>query len=314
MLSYCLTSTPAVVAALSGSCPRVNLTKTVKSVKYVCKRANKQLRWAVQSPARPVSTIPARPVEVLVHRTLSNQTRNTTFQIALQEFPEIAQGVTFEAAATFNVLQLSLYGLNTVKPEFFRVPFNQKSQYEEAVTTFEPFEATVTVSIWRATGFPDSIDLGTGFSLVHTERVATTMASNTQVASAATMNVDLTLGKKIDVTAGSYLIVLGFEWKNLGVLTVRFWGQESGTNTAGGKGGDLTKNCSYVPTADAYPAGRAYAGLGIRSWNGQADSSIGFGTRFAPATAKVTACIVRGEWGNDIFNPGDLDLALLLRS
>ncbi|MFZ9290233.1 MAG: hypothetical protein ACO24R_05165, partial [Ilumatobacteraceae bacterium] len=90
---------------------------------------------ATTTPATTTTTKPA-PTDTVVLRTLTNQKRNTTFQIALQEFPEIAQGIVVDAPITFNVLLASLYGLNTVQPEFFRVPFNQKSLYEKATTTF----------------------------------------------------------------------------------------------------------------------------------------------------------------------------------
>jgi hypothetical protein len=259
------------------------------------------------------STIP-KSQETVVHRTLSDALRNTTFQIALQQFPEIAQGIVLDSPISFNALQMSVFGLNTVKPEFFAVPFNQKSQYEEAKMTFDPFEAMVTVNVLRAPAFGDAIDLSTGFESVHSERVATTIRPNTVPTASAPMNLALQLSKKVELASGFYLIVLSFEWTNLEVLTVRLWGQESGINTAGGKGGDMTKVCTYTPTTDAYPQGRAYAGLGVRQWNGLSSSTIGFGTRFVPATAKVTACIVRGEWGNDIFNPGDLDIALVLKN
>lgn len=308
------------VAASSNSCTRANATKTVAGVRYTCTLVSSKLRWVAKSAkagARTgvvsTTTLP-KPTETVVHRTLSNALRNTTFQIALQQFPELAQGIALDSPITFNSLRMSVYGLNTVKPEFFAVPFNQKSQYEEAKMTFDPFEATVSVNVLRASAFGDAIDVSTGFESIFTERVTTTIRPSAVPTASAPMNLVLPLSKKLELAAGSYLIVLSFEWTNLGVLTVRLWGQESGTNTAGGKGGDLTKACSYTPTTDAYPQGRAYAGLGLRQWNGQADSTIGFGTRFVPATAKVTACIVRGEWGNDIFNPGDLDIALVLKN
>lgn len=308
------------VSASSTSCTSANATKTVAGVRYTCTRVSSKLRWVVKSAKSgsqtgsvSTTTLP-KPTETVVYRTLSNAVRNTTFQIALQQFPELAQGVVLDSSIAFNTLQMSVFGLNTVKPEFFAVPFNQKSQYEEAKMTFDPFEATVTVNVLRAQAFSDVIDLSAGFESIHMERVVTTIRPNAVPTASAPMNLVLPLSKKLELASGSYLIVLSFEWANLGVLTVRLWGQESGTNTAGGKGGDLTKACTYTPTPDAYPQGRAYAGLGLRQWNGQAGSTIGFGTRFVPATAKVTACIVRGEWGNDIFNPGDLDIALVLKN
>jgi hypothetical protein len=303
------------------------LLRTVKSVKYECKKSSGRLQWVKSTASSSRTAVPAAttttssskpvPTDTVVLRTLSEAQRNTTFQIALQEFPEIAQGIYVESPIAFNVVQTSLFGLNTVQPEFFRVPFNQKSLYEKSTTTFEPFDAAVIVTVWRAAGglsaFTDSLDLSSGFTAVHQETVTTTMKQNTPVAMRAPMNIELVLSKSVELTSGAYVVVLSFQWKNYGVLTVRLWGQESGTNTVGGKGGGAVKNCTYTPTPDAYPNGKAWAGLGVRRWNGEPDSSIGFGTRFSLATAKVTACIVVGEWGNDIFNPGDLDLALVRR-
>lgn len=310
----------ASATASSSSCYKANGTKTIAGVRYTCTRVNKKLRWVSKSGSSSsrigtvsTSTIP-KSQETMVHRTLSDALRNTTFQIALQQFPELAQGIVLDSPISFNALQMSVFGLNTVKPDFFAVPFNQKSQYEESKMTFDPFEAVVTVNVLRAPAFGDNIDLSQGFESVYSERVNTTIRPNTVPTASAPMNLVLHLLKKVELAPGSYLIVLSFEWTNLEVLTVRLWGQESGTNSAGGKGGNLTKVCSYTPTVDAYPQGRAYAGLGVRQWNGLSSSSIGFGTRFVPATAKVTACIVRGEWGNDIFNPGDLDIALVLKN
>ena len=321
------------MSALSGPCTRAGQVRTVKSVKYECKKTSGRLRWAksttsvsksASGAAATATTTPATttttkvaPTDTIVLRTLTDQKRNTTFQIALQEFPEIAQGIVVETPITFNVLLASLYGLNTVQPEFFRVPFNQKSLYEKATTTFEPFDATVTISVWRAAAgagaFTDTLDLTSGFTAVHQEAVPVTIKQNPPPNMMAPMSIEMKLSKSVDLAAGAYVIVFGFEWKNYGVLTIRLWGQESGTNTVGGKGGGAVKNCTYTPTQDAYPSGKAWAGLGVRRWNGEPDSSIGFGPRFSLATAKVTACIVVGEWGNDIFNPGDLDIALVRR-
>ena len=309
------------VAASTGPCKRAGAVQVVKSVKYVCAKSAGKLRWAkAASAAKSASTAPSKsvvPSESVVLRTLSNAARNTTFQVSLQEFPEIAQGINVDAPLSFNVLQASVYGVNTVQPEFFRVPFNQKSQFEKASTTFEPYEASITVSIWRASAgsssLTESIDIAQGFSKVHSETVVSTVSPNNPPTLQAPMNLEMKLSRSVDLAPGAYVVVLGFEWKNFGILTVRLWGQESGTNTVGGKGGGAVKACTYTPTPDAYPAGRAWAGLGIRRWDGDPSSSIGFGTRFAAATAKVTSCIVAGEWGNDIFNPGDLDLALVLR-
>jgi hypothetical protein len=158
---------------------------------------------------------------------------------------------------------------------------------------------------------PEVIDMSTGFTEVYREVVTTRVIPNASPTNSAPMNTEILLSRSIALAAGSYGVVLGFRWSDLGILTVRFWGQESGTRVEGGKGGGLTKVCSYTPSADSYPEGRAYMGSGIQHWNGDPSSSVGFGSRFTPATAKVTACVVRGEWGNDIFNPGDLDLAFV---
>ena len=301
----------------------------VAAVKYECRKSSGRLRWTKVATSSKVTTATTTanttatttattiPKDIVVFRTLTDQKRNTTFQISLQEFPEIAQGIVIDTPITFNVLLTSLYGLNTVQPEFFRVPFNQKSLFEKATTTFEPFDASVTVSVWRAAAgagaLTDTLDLTSGFTALHQEVVPVTIKQNPPPNMMAPMSIEMKLSKSIDLAAGAYVIVLGFEWKNYGVLTIRLWGQESGTNTVGGKGGGAVKNCTYTPTQDAYPSGKAWAGLGVRRWNGEPESSIGFGSRFSLATAKVTACIVVGEWGNDIFNPGDLDIALVRR-
>jgi hypothetical protein len=248
---------------------------------------------------------------------MTNRERNTSFQIALQEMPEIAQSIVVAEAFEFNKVATSIYGLNTVKPEFFTVPFNQKSKFEEAKFSFDPFDAVVTVSVWKSNdvnGSPivaETVDVASGFTSIFSERVKARIEQNSPISSSAPMNLEILLGRPVTLERGSYLIVLGFEWTRLDVLTVRLWGQESGTNTAGGKSDDAVKNCTYTPIIDSYPNGKAYMGLGAGKWNGDPASSIGFGTRFRPATAKVTSCIVKGEWGNDIFNPGDLDIALI---
>ena len=312
-------------SALSGQCPRAGMTKTVRSVQYQCRRTGSKLNWAqvkarssqTQASASTTTTLPAPRTQF---RTLTNQTRNTSFQIALQEMPEIAQSFVVSEEFDFNKVATGVYGLNTVKPEFFTVPFNQKSKYEESKFDFDPFDADVTVSIWRsdrASGAPvieDSFDLASGFTQIFSSKVRGKVEKNSPVANLAPMNLELHLGRSVTLSRGVYVIVLGFQWSRLDVLTVRLWGQENGTNTVGGKSGDAVKNCTYTPTTDSYPEGRAYMGLGVQRWNGDPASSIGFGTRFRLATAKVTSCIVKGEWGNDIFNPGDLDIALIRSS
>lgn len=307
--------------ALGGSCSRSGASKTIKTVKYECRKIGKKLAWVKVKTANQqnpsVSTIPV-PISKLQLRTLSEQSRNTSFQIALQEFPEIAQSIAVNETIEMNLLTTSVFGLNTVKPEFFSVPFNQKSKYEEAVFNFEPFDAKVSITILRSTSttfkpiLEESLDITSGFSIVGQESVNVRVYSNAQASANAPMNLDFRLGRPVVLERGTYLIIFGFEWSRLDVLTLRLWGQESGSNVGGGRSGNLEKTCTYTPTIDAYPAGSAYLGLGTRRWDGNPTTSIGFGTQFRLAAAKVSSCIVKGEWGNDIFNPGDLDLALLL--
>ena len=307
--------------ALGGSCSRSGASKTIKTVKYECRKIGKKLAWVKVKTANQqkpvVSTIPVS-VSKLQLRTLSEQSRNTSFQIALQEFPEIAQSIAVNETIEMNLLTTSVFGLNTVKPEFFSVPFNQKSKYEEAVFNFEPFDAKVSITILRSTSatlkpiLEESLDITSGFSIVRQENVNARVFSNSQASANAPMNLEFRLGRSVVLERGNYLIIFGFEWSRFDVLTLRLWGQESGSNAGGGRSGNLDKKCTYTPTVDSYPAGSAYMGLGVRRWDGNQATSIGFGTQFRLAASKVTACIVKGEWGNDIFNPGDLDLALIL--
>ena len=307
--------------ALGGSCSRAGASKIVKTVKYNCLKIGKKLTWVKAKTAnqqKPSVTTTSIPISKLQLRTLSEQSRNTSFQIALQEFPEIAQSIAVNETIEMNLLTTSVFGLNTVKPEFFSAPFNQKSKYEEAVSNFEPFDAKVSITILRSTSttskpiLEESLDITSGFSIVRQENVNVRVYSNSQASANAPMNLEFRLTRPVVMERGNYLIIFGFEWARLDVLTLRLWGQESGSNTGGGRSGNLDKKCTYTPTVDAYPAGSAYMGLGVRKWDGNSTTSIGFGTQFRLATSKVTSCIVKGEWGNDIFNPGDLDLALIL--
>lgn len=320
VLSLCISSMSSV-SALSGQCPRVGATRTVRGERFECRRVIGTMKWSkIVQNSRGSSMLPTAPKPVLpvvVFRTLTNATRNTSFQIALQEMPEIAQSITLESALAFDKIAMSIFGVNTVKPQFFTVPFSEKSKYEESKFEFESFDASVAVTVLRAVTSDvlipthDIVDVSTGFESVYSESVKVTVSKNQAIGSSAPMNLEIPLSRTVDLVSGSYLLVFGFEWQRFDILTIRLWGQESGTNTAGGKGGDQVKICAYTPTPDAYPQGRAFSGLGLRRWNGDPSSSIGFGSRFRPATAKVTACIVKGEWGNDIFNPGDLDVALV---
>ena len=307
--------------ALGGSCSRAGASKIVKTVKYDCLKIGKKLTWVKAKTAnqqKPSVTTTSVPLSKLQLRTLSEQSRNTSFQIALQEFPEIAQSISVNETITINLLTASVFGLNTVKPEFFSVPFNQKSKYEEAVFSFDPFDAKVSITILRSSSttskpiIEESLDIASGFTVVHQERIDVKVFSNSQSSARAPMNLEFRLGRPVVLDRGNYLIIFGFEWSRLDVLTLRLWGQESGSNTGGGRSGNLEKKCTYTPTVDAYPAGSAYMGLGVRRWDGNPTTSIGFGTQFRLAASKVTSCSVKGEWGNDIFNPGDLDLALIL--
>jgi hypothetical protein len=307
--------------ALGGSCSRAGASKIVKTVKYNCLKIGKKLTWVKAKTAnqqKPSVTTTSIPISKLQLRTLSEQSRNTSFQIALQEFPEIAQSIAVNETIEMNLLTTSVFGLNTVKPEFFSAQFNQKSKYEEAVSNFEPFDAKVSITILRSTSttskpiLEESLDITSGFSIVRQENVNVRVYSNSQASANAPMNLEFRLTRPVVMERGNYLIIFTIEWSRLDVLTLRLWGQESGSNTGGGRSGNLDKKCTYTPTVDAYPAGSAYMGLGVRKWDGNSTTSIGFGTQFRLATSKVTSCIVKGEWGNDIFNPGDLDLALIL--
>jgi len=309
------------VSATAESCKRLGASKSVRTVRYVCRQSGRKMVWVKapiireQKPVLSTTTVPTNKIQL---RTLSDATRNTSFQVALQEFPEIAQSITVNETIEINLLTTSVFGLNTVKPEFFSVPFNQKSKYEEAVFSFEPFDAKVSITILKSSSttakpiLEENLDIASGFSVAHQERVNVKVYSNSQSSASAPMNLEFRLGRSVVLERGNYLIIFGFEWSRFDVLTLRLWGQESGSNAGGGRSGNLDKKCTYTPTVDSYPAGSAYMGLGVRRWDGNQATSIGFGTQFRLAASKVTACIVKGEWGNDIFNPGDLDLALIL--
>ena len=296
------------------TCSRVGAVKTIRDKKYKCQFASGKKIWKILPKNSTQGSLTSNDE---VFRTLYADARNTSFQISLQEFPEIGQSFQISSPISFNTVGLSVYGANIVDPEFFNVPFSQKSQFERAAFWFESFDAKVVVSIWRnvaSSPIADQFDLANGFELMKKEDVLVKLGPSSTYfggSKSAPFNVELKLNSDVSLVSGEYVIILSFQWDDIRYLTIRFWGQESGSNTVGGKGGGMAKNCTYTQTPDAYPAGRAYAGLGISRWNGDPRSSIGFGQKFKLATAKVSSCIVMGEWGNDIFNPGDLDLVLL---
>ena len=240
------------------------------------------------------------------------------FQVSLQTFPELAQSLVLDRPIDVSEIRLSISHAMIVQPEYFSTPLVSQWQYYVIEPNFGPLTFDVTTTIYRSTGgelVSDFLDVTTGFEKVFSTDSTVVMDKTIGFGNGWNNqpNVSIDLGEGARLDAGAYLVNMSFSWEDRNIFTLRLFGRQAGDNMRSGYDQKNRGDCVYTPAEDMYPQGRAYTGLGTGPWDGTAEGSIGLGTTFRPAKAKVTDCVKPGQF-NDIWNQGDIYLALVGRS
>ena len=255
----------------------------------------------------------------MVFETLPGWNLNTSaFQISLQTFPEFAQSFVLDREIEVSEVGLAVSHAMIVQPEYFTTPLVDQWKYYVIEPNFGPHAFEVTTTIYRSTGgelVSDLIDVTTGFEKVFSTDSTVVMDKTIGYGQGwnGEPNVRIELGESVRLQKGGYLLVMSFSWEDRNVFLLRMFGRQAGTNTRAGYDQDQPGQCDYQPADDRYPVGRAYTGLGTDKWDKTAEGSVGFGTTFRPAMAKVSECVQIGQF-SDTWNQGDINLALFGRS
>lgn len=266
----------------------------------------------------PPSTTSTLPPEGVVFVSIPRGALNTsTFQINNQTFPEFAQSFVLDRSIDVSEVRIAVGHAMVVEPEYFTTPLVNQWKYYTTEPDFGPFEFDVTTTFYRATSgelVSDFLDVTQGFEEVMRSTSTVTMEKTLGFDWPLTVdtNVAIVLEDVVRLDPAGYLVVMSFSWEDRNVFLLRMFGRQAGSNTRLGYDQDQPGKCEYAPADDANPAGRAYTGLGVGRWDGTAQGSIGFGTTFRPAMAKVSECVSVGQFGEP-WNQGDLYLVLFGR-
>lgn len=258
------------------------------------------------------------PPEGVVFVSIPREALNTsTFQINNQTFPEFAQSFVLDRSIDVSEIRLAVGHAMIVQPEYFDAPFASQWKYYTTEPDYGPLDLDVTTAFYRVTTgelVSEFLDVTQGFDEVARSTSTVTMEKTLGFVGPLMVdtNVAIVLEDVVRLDPGGYLVVMSFSWEDRNVFLLRMFGRQAGNNTRLGYDQDRPGQCEYTPADDANPTGRAYTGLGVGRWDGTAEGSIGFGTTFRPAMAKVSECITVGQFGEP-WNQGDVYLVLFGR-
>jgi hypothetical protein len=238
-----------------------------------------------------------------------NEKKNTYFEINPVNFPEVGQ--TFQIKKSIKISQVEIRPIMVSRVKSLDYFIEESYANDKVVNkwTDKPIKASSTVSLYkRDTSTPpgELFDLTEGFTLVHRQSFKKPIV----IGKPFVLNLD----KKIKLDKGVYFLVYGFQLPDKKIINIRFAAQENGSNTMGGANYDIPYTCKYKKTKDRTPGYMAYVtDSKERPRTGDFPGSVGFGTSFRMAKAKISECHkVVGVFGgiNMDWNPGDLDLIL----
>ena len=253
--------------------------------------------------------------EGIVYSSIRLGDLNTSaFQVSMQTFPEFAQSFVLSQPLDVSEVQLAVSHAMIVQPSYFTTPLVDQWKHYTIEPAFGPLTFDVTTTFYEATTgelVVDLLDVTEGFDMVSSRSTRVTMEKTIGYGQGWTgePNVRIDLGDSVRLEPGKYVVVMSFAWTDQSVFLLRLFGRQAGDNTRSGYDQDQPGDCEYTPAVDSNEQGRAYTGLGTTKWDGSAAGSIGYGTTFRPAMAKVTDCVEIGQY-QDIWNQGDVYLTL----
>jgi len=229
---------------------------------------------------------------------------NSFFELHPRLFPEMAQSIEIIKPIKVSSMSMLPNHLKIAKSdEIFESHF--KDDYQWSNDDFHMYNEGYTintswfVSIYKwnkNTEIPDDLYLEDGFELIHEQRTEESLTLN------KIFNFDI--HPTLELEPGKYVIVLGsiIEEKNL--LTIRFAGQQNGSNTKGGYDNNEPTDCKYQPVRDLTPSTKNYRGFFPEKTDSVIDTT-GFNKYFEITRTKVGEC---DSSSNMIWNSGDVQI------
>jgi hypothetical protein len=243
------------------------------------------------------SDTPTGPIQSI--RVLPEGGNNGLFNINQRFGPEFAQSVTITEPISLESLTLDPRCITLVPLSYYSGP-NQDHSLEQFTCRYPNFNTTVTMSIYK---------IADAFAGNPSRLFVSQLTPITQIKKQQTMTLESPYTVKLDkptrLDPGHYLITFGFELTDPNINTIWFGGHNhnEGPQPA----------CVTNPASDIYTTGAAYRGEPNNTYTGLVDNFRGFANMFVMHTAKVQSCIVVGNFTDDVFTNGDINLMLQFR-
>ncbi len=286
----------------NAKCAKANakITVVVKGQTLRCRKGKGGHFWrVVKDPASTGQRVQATgPLQQFT--VVPDGGSNALFTMNQRFLPEIAQTVTLTQPISLESLTLDPRCITLVPLEYYSGQ-DQNHSLEQFTCNYPSIESTITTSIYKIsdqfTGAESRLFIS-NLTPVYTAKSQQTI----QLESPLTVRLD----PAIRLDSGYYAFVFGFELTNPNINTVWFYGHQhnDGPQPA----------CVSDPQSDIYSTGSAYRGEPSRPYTGLADNFRGFSNLFIMHTAKVQSCIVVGNYTDDVFAKGDLNLNLGYRA
>ena len=290
----------------NSKCVKRGSTAVVKGKKFVCTKVKKGLVWRPVKVARPAIEELPKPV---ASETLSRPStitivpdgrQNAQLVINQRFLPEIAQSFTINETISLESIAVSPSCITYVPLNYYS-GMDQDHSLESFPCNYPDFDTTVTLSLYKLNstfnGNPSS------FRISALPRVSVSTVS-TKIKLGSDLSIPLDAPALLD--PGFYVAVLGFVLTDPNINTV--WFRAHQYNTA------PYPACVTNPQADVYEMGSAYRGEPSQPYTGLANNFRGTSDLFVMHQAKVQSCIVIGNFSDDVFAFGDLEMKLDYRT
>jgi len=275
------------------------VTVVVKGTTLRCKKGKGGFFWRVvktagnQGPSAPT----LGPVQRL--SVVPQGGNNALFTMNQRFGPELGQTVTLSQPIALESLTLDPRCITRVPLNYYSGQ-NQDHSLEQFTCNYPDIETTLTTSIYR---------ISDQFTQNPSRFFVSELTPVYKATSKQTMRLEapftVMLSPAVRLDPGYYAITFGFELTDPNINTIWFGGHNhnEGPQPA----------CVRNPTSDIYTQGSAYRGEPNNTYTGLADNFRGFANMFLMHTSKVQSCIVVGNFTDDVFVNGDLNLVLQYR-
>lgn len=286
----------------NAKCAKANakITVVVKGQTLQCRKGKSGYFWRVVKNATSTEQRVQAMGPFQQFTVVPEGGSNALFTMNQRFLPELAQTVTLTQPISLESLILDPRCITLVPLDYYSGP-NQNHSLEQFTCNYPSIESTITTSIYKIgdqfTGVESRLFIS-NLTPVYTAK----SQQNIQLESPLTVRLD----PAIRLDPGYYAVVFGFELTDPNINTIWFHGHQhvDGPQPA----------CVSDPRSDIYSTGSAYRGEPSTPYTGLADNFRGLSNLFILHTAKVQSCIVVGNYTDDIFANGDLNMKLGYRA